>query len=79
MRDSLWRKLISRKFGENLGGWSSRNVRGGYRTSCWKEIRKEWETLVPNVRFLVENGRSGVNFWMDCEIPSCPSRHESYP
>ena len=29
-RDSLWRKVISNKFGEGYGGWCSGNIRGGF-------------------------------------------------
>ena len=29
-RESLWKLVISRKFGEEGGGWSSREVREGY-------------------------------------------------
>ena len=38
-RNSLWRKVICSKFGESNGGWHS-NLRGGYGTSLWKEIKK---------------------------------------
>ena len=29
-RDSLWRKVISSKFGEESGGWYRGNIRGGF-------------------------------------------------
>ena len=35
-----WRKAICCKFGESIGGWHTRDLRGGYGTSLWKEIRK---------------------------------------
>ena len=38
---ALWRKAICCKFGESIGGWHTRDLRGGYGTSLWKEIRKE--------------------------------------
>ena len=47
-RDPLWRMVISIKFGEENGGWSTSNIRGGYGTGLWKDIRKEWLTLSQN-------------------------------
>ena len=40
-RDSLLRKVICGTFGEDRGGWCSREVRGAFGTGVWKEIRKE--------------------------------------
>ena len=39
-RNSLWRTVIGRKFGESLDSWHTSDLRGGY-ASLWKEIRKE--------------------------------------
>ena len=39
-RNALWRKVICCKFGESVGGWHTRDLRGGYG-DLWKEIRKE--------------------------------------
>ena len=36
-----WRKVIGNKFGESPDGWHTRDLRGSYGTSLWKEIRKE--------------------------------------
>ena len=38
-RKSLWRSAIRCKFGESSGGWHTCDLRGGYGTSPWKEIR----------------------------------------
>ena len=38
-RKSLWRSAIRCKFGESSGGWHTCDLRGGYGTSLWKEIR----------------------------------------
>ena len=38
--------------------------RGSYSTNLWKEIRNEWETLLPRVGYVVGNGRR-VQFWKD--------------
>ena len=40
-RNSLWRRVISSKFGEGTGVWCSGDVRGGFGVGLWKEIRKE--------------------------------------
>ena len=40
-RDSLWRKVIRSKFGEDYGGWCSGDINGGFGVGLWKEIRKE--------------------------------------
>ena len=39
-RDSLWRLVIGTKFGEGDGGWNTSDIRGGYGTGLWKDIRK---------------------------------------
>ena len=44
-RKSLWRRVISCKFGESFEGWHTGNLKGGYGTSLWKEIRKEWPSF----------------------------------
>ncbi|RVW93915.1 putative mitochondrial protein [Vitis vinifera] len=61
-RVNLWRHVISRKFGEEEGGWYTREVREGFGVGFWKEIRKEGARLQNKVVFSVGNGRS-VKFW----------------
>ena len=56
-RDSLWRNVICWKFGEERGGWCSRDTRGDYGTGVWKEIKKEWDIAFPHAVFFLENGR----------------------
>ena len=63
-RENFWRHVISRKFGEEEGGWSSREVRESYGVGFWKEIRKEGALMQNKVAFLVGNGRR-VKFWKD--------------
>ena len=45
-KESFWKLIISRKFGEEGGGWSSCEVREGYGVGFWKEIRKEGSLLL---------------------------------
>ena len=63
-RNALWRKAICCKFGESIGGWHTRELRGGYGTSLWKEIRKEWLGFFQNAVFALGDGRR-INFWSD--------------
>ena len=63
-QNALWRKVICCKFGESIGGWHTRDLRGGYRTSLWKEIRKEWFVFFQNAAFVLGDGRR-INFWSD--------------
>ena len=63
-RDSLWRLVIGTKFGEEVGGWNTRDIRGGYGTGLWKDIRKEWLTFSKNTISSLGNGRR-LGFWKD--------------
>ncbi|RVW46228.1 LINE-1 retrotransposable element ORF2 protein [Vitis vinifera] len=65
-RENFWRHVISRKFGEEEGGWSSREVKESYGVGFWKEIRKEGALMQNKVAFLVGNGRRKAwveEFW----------------
>ena len=63
-RNSLWRKTIRRKFGESQGGWCSGEVRNSFGTDLWKEIRKGWDMVRLNAKFVVGDG-SRIRFWKD--------------
>ena len=63
-RNSLWRKVICSKFGEFCGGWHSSDIRGGYGSSLWKDIRKEWPSFFQNLVFALGDGRR-INLWKD--------------
>ena len=66
-RNSLWKQVIIDKYGEEEGGWCSKEVRGAYGVGLWKAIRKDWEIIRSRSRFIVGNGRK-VKFWKDlCE------------
>ena len=45
--------MISTKFGEVEGGWSTCDIRGGYDIGVWKEIRKNWNSLFPKCSFFL--------------------------
>ena len=63
-RDTLWRLVISTKFGEEVGGWNTRDIRGGYGTGLWKDIRKEGLTFSQNTTSSLGNG-GRLGFWKD--------------
>ena len=63
-RNSLWRKAISKKFGEMHRGWCSGEKRDSFGRGLWKEIRKDWTTILNNGKFLIGDGRR-VYFWKD--------------
>ncbi|RVW92610.1 hypothetical protein CK203_039397 [Vitis vinifera] len=72
-RDFLWgggalekRPHLVKKFGEEGGGWSTREVRQGYGMGFWKEIRKKGSLMLKNIVFSMEDGRR-VRFWKDKE------------
>ena len=63
-QNALWRKAICCKFGESIRGWHTCDLRGGYGTSLWKEIRKAWLVFFQNAVFALGDGRM-INFWSD--------------
>ena len=77
MREALWRRVISLKYGEEEGGWRTRDVIGRNGVGLWKAIRNEWLFLKSRLAYQVGNGRR-VKFWKDkwCgDKPLC----ESFP
>ena len=52
-RESLWRLVISRKFGVQEGGWCTRAVREGYEVGLWKE----GSLMFKNIVFSMGDGR----------------------
>ncbi|RVX00557.1 hypothetical protein CK203_036907 [Vitis vinifera] len=55
-KETQWRRVIVRKFGEEGGGWTSGVPREGYGVGFWKAIRKNWEVFQNKVGFIVGNG-----------------------
>ena len=67
--------MIRGKFGEEQGGWCSKEVRDGYGVGLWKTIRREWIVVSSRLSFVVGNGQK-VKFWKDrwCgDSPLCVS------
>nr|CAN70867.1 hypothetical protein VITISV_027610 [Vitis vinifera] len=74
-REALWNQVIRGKYGEERGGWSSREVREAHGLGLWKGIRMNWELVSNRLVFIVGNGRR-VRFWRDkwCgDSPLCSS------
>ena len=63
-RDFVWRETIRRKFGGMQGGWFSGESRDNFGTGWWKEIRKDWEVILNNLKFVIGDA-SRVSFWKD--------------
>ena len=67
--------MIRGKYGEDRGGWCSREVREAHGVGLWKGIRMNWELVGARILFLVGNGWR-VRFWRDrwCgDSPLCVS------
>ena len=56
--------MIRGKYGEEQGGWSSKEVRGVYGMGLWKTLRKKWEVVKNRLFFVVGNWQK-VKFWKD--------------
>ena len=63
-REALWNQVIRGKYGEERGGWCSREVREAHGVGLWKGIRMDWDFVGSRILFLVGNGRR-VRFWRD--------------
>ncbi|RVW94890.1 hypothetical protein CK203_034573 [Vitis vinifera] len=58
-KDMLWRKLIVGNFGEEPGGWCSKEGREGHGVGLWKCTKKDGELLKPkqDLRFRGEEDK----------------------
>ena len=57
-------RLLEENLGNRMGGWCSGECRNSFRTGLWKEIRKDWEIVRLNAKFVIGDG-SRVRFWKD--------------
>jgi hypothetical protein len=62
--EALWRQVVDAKYGSMWGGWCSKEVRGTYGVSLWKNIRKEWGSFSMHLCWKVGNGIR-IRFWHD--------------
>ena len=63
-REALWRRVINLKYGEEEGGWRTREVNGRNGVGLWKAITKKWLLLDGRLAYHVGNGQR-VRFWKD--------------
>ena len=49
--------MISRKYGDLVGGWNTSDIKCGYGIGLWKDIRKDWHTLSQNAIFSLGDSR----------------------
>ena len=74
------KKVISGKSGEEESRWWSSDGRVGYEVGLWKSIRKEWNTFLIHLSFVVdiERVKSWTNIWYEVELLCVlyPSLHE---
>ena len=63
-REAFWNQVIRGKYGEEQGGWSSKEAKGGYGVGLWKTLRKDWEVVKSRLFFVVGNEQR-VKFWKD--------------
>lgn len=57
--DSLWQKVIDRKYSTNRCEWHSRVVKGAYGMGLWKHIRKGWDNFASHTWYEV-----GDEWWL---------------
>ncbi|RVW17454.1 Transposon TX1 uncharacterized 149 kDa protein [Vitis vinifera] len=63
-KEVLWNQVIGGKYGEDRGGWCSREVREAHGMGLWKGIRMDWELVGDRMLFIVGNWWR-VRFWRD--------------
>ena len=63
-RKALWNQVITRKYGEERGGWSSCEAKEAYGVGLWKTISKLGHLVTPSFDFVVGDGKK-VRFWKD--------------
>ena len=60
----LWRRVITMKYGEGNGGWSTRVCRRAYGCGLLQSISEGWESFSRHLSFVVGDG-SHLLFWHD--------------
>ncbi|KAL5716954.1 hypothetical protein ACHQM5_010053 [Ranunculus cassubicifolius] len=79
-KDHLWRMVIAEKYGEEEGGWYSKDPLCPFGITLWKGIVKEKLRFAKGVRFKPGDGQY-ISFWHDVwvgERTLCESFPELY-
>ena len=63
-KEAPWRLFITPKYGTEVGGWFTKEIRGSHGDSIWKEIQKEATNIKLNNSLVVGKGDKG-RFWED--------------
>lgn len=63
-RDSLWRTIITSKYGSRNRDWDSNEVLSSYGVCLWKGISKVFDDFIKGIRLKVGMG-DRVRFWED--------------
>jgi len=63
MRHSLWKKVITTRYGE-LDGWITEEANNPYGVTVWRSIRNWWTILRNHTTISVGNGNKTI-FWKD--------------
>ena len=63
-RDHLWRMVIAEKYGEEEGGWISKDPQCPFGITLWKSIMRGKENFYKGVRFSPGDGNR-ISFWHD--------------
>lgn len=62
--NALWRKVIDAKYKVQDFGWFSKEPRGSYGCSVWKDIFREIEAYKSGIGYKIGRGNI-VSFWHD--------------
>ena len=60
----LWWRVISTKYGEGQGGWSTKVCRRAHGCDLWRSIHEGWESFSKHLSFVMGEG-TRIRFWHD--------------
>ena len=60
----LWWRVISTKYGEGQGGWSTKACWRAHGCGLWRSIHEGWESFSKHLSFVVREG-ARICFWHD--------------